>query len=363
MSNPQWSAPVIDCDGHLVESIPEMAEYLDPIARKMATNPGRNRSGVFPGLDGIHYPREAEIPDEQKAKARPYVTASEYRKGSGEDIVAFQEKAGLEASVLFASEALSVSFVQQSDYAVRVCRGYNDYVADRYRGVSDTLYPMGIIPMQNANEAVLELRRAVLDLGLRGVMLPSLGYPLHFGHDYYWPVYEEACSLGAVMGIHGGSSIGFGIDTFTSPWAARSVRHPVPLLLAMASFIGHGVLDRYPDFKIGFFEGGAAWPALLLDRMERDDEVYTTGTGTTRHLRSYFEGCNVLIGCEGNEDILTYLTDRVGIEAFAWASDYPHEVDVVAANNMIQETFERTDMSAEHKAAVMGGNARRFFGL
>ena len=35
----QWSAPVIDCDGHLVESIPEMAEYLDPIARKMATNP------------------------------------------------------------------------------------------------------------------------------------------------------------------------------------------------------------------------------------------------------------------------------------------------------------------------------------
>ena len=51
-----WSAPVIDCDGHLVESIPEMAEYLDPIARKMATNPGRNRSGVFPGLDGIPLP-------------------------------------------------------------------------------------------------------------------------------------------------------------------------------------------------------------------------------------------------------------------------------------------------------------------
>ena len=146
MSNPQWSAPVIDCDGHLVESIPEMAEYLDPIARKMATNPGRNRSGVFPGLDGIHYPREAEIPDEQKAKARPYVTASDYRKGSGEDIVAFQEKAGLEASVLFASEALSVSFVQQTDYAVRVCRGYNDYVADRYRGGQRHALPAGHHP-------------------------------------------------------------------------------------------------------------------------------------------------------------------------------------------------------------------------
>jgi predicted TIM-barrel fold metal-dependent hydrolase len=358
-----WNAPVIDCDGHLVESIPEMAEYMDPTIKGMATNPSRNRSGVFPGLDGIHYPRESEIPEEQKEKAREYVTASDHRKGSGEDIVAFQQKAGLEASVLFASEALSVGFIQQTDYAVRVCRAYNDYVADRYRGVSDKLYPLGIIPMQNAEAAVVELRRLVVELDLKGAMLPSLGLSLHFGHDYYWPVYKEAASLNAVLGIHGGSSIGFGADTFTSAWAARAVRHPVPLLLAMASMVYHDVLDTFPGFKIGFFEGGAAWPALLLDRMERDDEVYTTGTGTKRPLRSYFESGQVLIGCEGNEDILTYLSGKVGVEAFGWASDYPHEVDVVAANHMIQETFDRDDMSHDEKAAIMGGNARRFFGL
>ncbi|MDA1036687.1 MAG: amidohydrolase family protein [Chloroflexi bacterium] len=358
-----WDSPVIDCDGHLIESIPELAEFMDPSIRRTATNPGRNRSGVFPSIDGIHYPRENEIPDDQKAKAREYVQASEHRKGSGEDIVAFQERVGIETSILFASEALSVGFIQQSDYAIHLCRAYNDYVAERYRKVSDTLYPMGILPMQNAEAAAEELRRMVRELDLKGAMLPSLGMPLHFGHDYYWPVYEAAAELGAVLGIHGGSSLGFGADTFTNSWAARSVRHPVPLLLALTSMVNHGVLDRSPDFKIGFFEGGAAWPVLLLDRMERDDEVYTTGTGTKHSLRHYFESGQVLIGCEGNEDVLTYIKGKVGVEAFAWASDYPHEVDVVAASHMISETFERSDMSAVEKAAIMGGNAKRFFGL
>jgi predicted TIM-barrel fold metal-dependent hydrolase len=97
--------------------------------------------------------------------------------------------------------------------------------------------------------------------------------------------------------------------------------------------------------------------------MERDDAVYTTGSGNAHPLRHYFESGQVLIGCEGNEDILSYLSGKVGVEAFAWASDYPHEVDVVAAGQMIEEAFARADMSSSEKAAIMGGNARRFFGL
>jgi hypothetical protein len=57
------------------------------------------------------------------------------------------------------------------------------------------------------------------------------------------------------------------------------------------------------------------------------------------------------------------LAKRAGIEAFAWASDYPREVDLEAAKKMIQETVDRPELSAEEKAAVLGGNARRFFRL
>ena len=352
---------VFDCDGHIIESIPEMVEYMEPGIRDIALRPSRNRQGVFAGLDAIHYPRNLDECGNSQKPTRERVNASSHRMGCAEDWVAFLEKAGMEETVMFPSEGLSVGFFQQADYAVRVCRAFNDYVADRYQKVDKRLHPVGLIPMQDVKAAVKELRRLVVDLGLVGAMLPSRGLPLHLGHDYYWPVYEEAARLGCVLGIHGGSSLGFGADTFTDPWAARTLRHPLPLALEMVSLIQHGVFDRYRDLRIGFFEGGCAWIVLLMDRMDRDESVYTVSTGKRRSLQEYLSSGQILVGVEGNEEVLSYVATRVGIEALAYASDYPHEVDLVAAKQMIHETLERPDLSQSEKEAVLGGNARRFF--
>jgi predicted TIM-barrel fold metal-dependent hydrolase len=354
---------VFDCDGHIIESIPEMAEYMDSGIRDVALRPSRNRQGVFAGLDAIHYPRNLTESGEVMRPTRERVNASHHRMGSAEDWVAFLDKVRVERTVMFPSEGLSVGFIQQADYAVKVCGAFNDYVTDRYRKVDKRLHPMGLIAMQDIRAAVRELRRLVVDLGLPGAMLPSRGLPLHLGHDYYWPAYEEAAKLGCVLGIHGGSSLGFGADTFTDPWAARTLRHPIPLALEMVSLIYHGVFDRYRDLRIGFFEGGCAWIVLIKDRMDRDETVYTTPTGKQRSLEEYLSSGQILIGCEGNEDILSYISKKIGLDVFAYASDYPHEVDVVSAKQMIHETVERPDICRAEKEAVLGGNARRFFRL
>jgi len=352
---------VFDCDGHIIESIPEMAPFLDEADREIALRPSRNRQGVFAGLDAIHYPRNVGRSGEVIEPSRPRVDASNHRRGSGEDWLEFLNQAGIAQAVLFPSEGLSAGFFQQADYAARVCRAYNDYVSERYRKVDPRLHPVGLIAMQDVKAAVKELRRLVLDLKLPGAMLPSRGLPLHLGHDYYWPIYEEAANLGCVLGIHGGSSLGLGADTFTDPWAARTLRHPVPLALEFVSLVYHGVFDRYRDLRVGFFEGGCAWILLLKDRMDRDESIYTTPTGKQRSLDDYLSSGQILIGCEGNEWILPYVIKQVGAGCFAYASDYPHEVDLVAAKQMIHETGERADMTRAEKAAVLGENARRFF--
>jgi uncharacterized protein len=352
---------VLDCDGHIIESISEMVPFLDPVDREIALRPSRNRQGVFAGLDAIHYPRNIQKSGVVEEPRRPRVDASDHRKGSGEDWMEFLNKAGISQAVLFPSEGLSAGFFQQADYAVRICRAFNDYVSERYRKVDSRLHPMGLVAMQDVKEAVKELRRLVLDLKLPGAMLPSRGLPLHLGHDYYWPVYEEAANLGCALGIHGGSSLGLGADTFTDPWAARTLRHPVPLALEFVALVYHGVFDRYRDLRIGFFEGGCAWILLLKDRMDRDDSVYTTSTGKQRSLNDYLSSGQVLVGCEGNEWILPYVIKQVGAQCFSYASDYPHEVDLVAAKQMIHETIERPDMNHVEKAAVLGDNAKRFF--
>lgn len=350
---------VFDCDGHLIESIPELAEYMEPAIQRVATAPQRQRMGVFPSLDAIHYPN---VPELEGANPKELVRASNQRPGSGEDIAAFIEKTGIGATVLFPSEGLSVGFIQVSDYAVRLCRAYNDYVADRYRRVDPGLHPVALIPMQDPPAAAEELRRAVRELDLPGAMLPATGLPLHLGHEFYWPVYEAAAELGCFLGVHGGSNWGLGISTYKSNAASHVLHHPVPLMYAIVSFIYDGLLDRLPDLRVAFLEGGCSWTVLLLDRMARDAE-YRLGGTTKRGLRDYLTGGQVLIGCEGDDESLPYLAKRLGVEPFAYSSDYPHEVDLPAAQQMIRNTLDHEELTQAEKEAVLAGNAKAFFRL
>ena len=59
--------------------------------------------------------------------------------------------------------------------------------------------------------------------------------------------------------------------------------------------------------------------------------------------------------------ILPYVIKQCGADAFAYASDYPHEVDLIAAKEMIHSTIGRPDLTLEEKAEVLGLNAKKFF--
>ena len=198
---------ITDCDGHLVESIPEMVDYLDPLIRPVVTRQSRQRQGLFPSLDGYHYPGNEET---SFGESMGRVRASDHRTGSGEDILAFLEKSDIQDTVIFPSEGLAVGNIGLPEYAVRVCRGYNDYVADRFARISPRIHPMALIPMQDVPAAVEELRRAVRELGLVGAMLPSTGMPVHLAHELYWPIYKEAADLGCALGVHGGANVNIG---------------------------------------------------------------------------------------------------------------------------------------------------------
>jgi predicted TIM-barrel fold metal-dependent hydrolase len=222
---------------------------------------------------------------------------------------------------------------------------------------------MALIPFQDPDAAVVELRRAVKDLGLIGAMVPSAGLPLHLGHQSYWPIYREAADLDCVLGLHGGSAKGVAtaLDTFSVFSAVAGLHHSIALLVGLASLVGHGVFERYGNLRVGFFEGGCGWLVALADRVTRAEEV----TGRTRMAQLYglLESGRLLIGCEGNDGSLPHLIQRVGTAPFAWASDYPHEVDLEAARHMIQETVDHTELTREAKTAILGGNALRFFKL
>ena len=223
---------------------------------------------------------------------------------------------------------------------------------------------MALIPMQDVRAAVAELRRAVADLRLPGAMLPSTGLPLHLGHETFWPIYEEAEKLDCALAVHGGSNLeGAGLDTFTNFTASHILHHPIPLMAAMVSLVYHGVLDRFPNLRVAFMEGGCGWLASILDRAERDENYFDAQDQPRQKALEYLTSGRILIGCEGSESALAFLAQRVGISPFAYASDYPHEVDLPAARHEIEEIAKREDLTDKQKQAVLADNAKRFFKL
>jgi predicted TIM-barrel fold metal-dependent hydrolase len=52
----------------------------------------------------------------------------------------------------------------------------------------------------------------------------------------------------------------------------------------------------------------------------------------------------------------------VGFKPFMFASDFPHEISINNCMEEIDEVLDREDLKQEHKAAILGENARRFYG-
>ncbi|HTW88498.1 MAG TPA: amidohydrolase family protein [Candidatus Binataceae bacterium] len=347
---------LIDCDGHIVESIPELREFMDP-GIQMFADPNRafaESIAVFPGLDGIHH--LAGLPN--NPVERPSRAQNGQRLGSGEDWSALLDRIGLEHSVLFTSDGLGIGSLRLRDYVVRLCRAYNDYVSERFRKVDKRLHPMALIPMQFPSDAAIELRRAVKELGLPGAMVTSTGLPLPVGNEFYWPVYKEAADLDCPIAFHGGSNRGIGVDNFTSFVASHVVHHPVALMYAFLTLAYEGAIGRYPNTRFAFLEGGVEWVLLVLERVKRDQTFFAADS--VRHL---FENGRVLVGCEGNDHAIQYLAKDIGVQFLAFSSDYPHEAGAEAVQHEIEETLEEPTLSDADKAAILGGNARRFYRL
>src|SRR6266508_3920154 len=230
---------IIDGDGHVMEESAGIAKFL-PDNFKQARVPER----LFPPLDHFH----AFIGQTPPGTFQPV---------GPEGWEEFMEEVGIDNAVLYTTQGLSVGNIFHRDWAIALTRAYNDYVHQTYLVRSPRFKAMALIPMQDPDAAVEELARAV-ELGFSGAMLPSTGLKDHLGAKEYWPVYKEADRLGCALGVHGGAHGGLGFDHMNVYTPVGALGHPFGLAINFAGVVFNGVLDRFPNAKWGFMEGGVA---------------------------------------------------------------------------------------------------------
>ena len=246
---------IIDGDGHIMEDNAGIIAHMECAYREIAARKGT----CFPPLDHLHSGRAVETPPQrdQRAPVGPRRLARISRRCRHRlDRPLSDRRAILRQD-------------RQSDYAVAVCRAYNDWMSETYVKFNPRFKGMAILPMQDPQEAAKELRRAVTELGMLGAMMPSNGLAHPLGSKMYWPVYEEANRLGCCLAVHGGAHDRFGMDHMNMYVPVHALGHPWGLTINCADILYNGIFDRFPRVRIAFLEGGIAWLLLLLERLAR----------------------------------------------------------------------------------------------
>ena len=351
---------IIDADGHINDHAcgEEIARYMPK---------GNQMTRLFPEFDHLHF---RYLKRHRRETGNP----------TPDDWLKFLDKTGITWTVLYPTAGLAVGRIMAEEWAVVVCRAYNNWLYERYLNENPRLKGMALIPFQNVEAAVAELRRAVKELGMLGGMLPSNGEAIqgHLGNKIYWPLYDEAEKLGCSLAVHVGCLHHIGLDSFSTYYPAHALGHPFSLMIQAAGLLAHGVFERFPQLRVAFLEGGAAWVPFMMDRLDRSyhdghiqldlDGRLLGGPKEGEKASDYFKGQlragRIFVGFDCADDGLGTAVKKAGREPFLFGSDFPHEVfDAEKCRHEIDELLERDDLAQRDKEAVLRGNALRFYRL
>ncbi len=355
---------IVDADGHIFEDNAEMGKRMPEVFRDWKYAHGLFTSQPwFPPLGHLHTPTGKN---------------PEGAFGGGEHVgvehwLEFIDKTGIESAVLFPTGGLTYGHITSADYAISVTRAYNDWLAEEYVERSSVFKGMGLIPMQEPDAAIEELKRCIAELNMTGIMLAGTGLKGHLGSKEFWPIYAEAERLGCPLAVHAGNHIGFGMDDMNVFAPAHAIGHPLAMMIALGGLVFNGVFDKFPNLRFGFLEGGVAWLLFCIERFDsshenfkplswRDDLlVLPKGQSIKDYILGLIDRGQIFVGCEGDEFVLGAGIKAVGNAPFMFSSDFPHEVNTEKCLHHLEEIFEHEELSDDDRKAILYANADQFY--
>ena len=246
-------------------------------------------------------------------------------------------------------------YEQRADVAAEFARTHNDEMADLVRRHPQRFAGFATLPMLQPDAAVLELRRAVLDLGLVGSYIGSSFGERQLSDPVFEQLWEEHVRLGVPVVIHPGPSQP--VDGKRPPWDLDLISgFSTDETTAVAHLVLGGVLDRHPKL-VAIIPHGGGFAPYVRSRFEIAVEKRPWGRGLLR--RSFDQVWNQLVfDCLVHDALsLEYLIKAHGAERIllgtnfaAWDQD----------DHMI-ERLRNLSITPSEVQSVLAGNAKKLF--
>lgn len=329
--------PVIDADSHIRETPEDYGSRVPEEFRRI-------RHGYFPG----------DCWDRFLGRLGKQTIGM---KGYMEDM----DVEGIDLTVAYPTMGLSLSLVPQTDLQIALARAWNDYVGELQQQ-QPRLKAVALVSLKDIPAAVEELNRAITKCNLAGVMLHTHGHRKNLGAKEFWPIYEEAERLGVPVCFHGNSWGAEGQERWETFLQAHTVSFSFEIMQAFLGIVTCGVLERFQNLKVGFFEAGCGWLPYWLDRI---DEHYERRSEEAPLLKGkpseYVASGRVYVSFDPDDAMLPYCMERYGDDMWLFAADYPHWDTLFP--NATREVRERKDISDAQKRKVFFDNTNQFYNL
>jgi uncharacterized protein len=255
--------------------------------------------------------------------------------------------------------------------APQAARLMNDELAAFMAGKPDRFRGVALLPTVDPEAMLIELHRAVKDLGFIGAYLPVGPTVKRMDHPDFEPLYKAIVDLDVALWLHPSRPP---VPEYADEKASRFFEFQIEGWLsdtssAMFRIVFAGVFDRYPDIRIITHHAGGMLPtsAARADAMWNLFEFAgaTLPTKVSKpyidHFRKFY--CDTAVFGYAPK-VIDLAIDFFGPDRVLFGTDTPF--DATGGRYFTQQTLralEAVEASQLQKSALLNGNAKRILKL
>ncbi len=235
------------------------------------------------------------------------------------------------------TQAGSLVALGDEDLALTIIRMFNDACVDRMNESCDRINCMASLPYWDKDILNKEMRR-IVDLGIRGIVMPDRPERLSSGFlgpdgkvSPFWEEVFDVCNAtGTPLNFHLNSAL----DANSAIWdnlgfdqrlPIHAMLHHMGTCATMSNFMVSGILDKYPQLKIGLIESGAGWVPFVLEAMEHQLAEFRTAENRGLKLRpkEYFRK-HFWVTYWFETYAPKHMLEEIGVDRLLFETDFPH---------------------------------------
>jgi predicted TIM-barrel fold metal-dependent hydrolase len=284
--------------------------------------------------------------------------------------VAVMDELGVDRSLMFPTLAslLEERMRDNLDLTHAAIHALNEWMYEEWTfNYEDRIFATPVITLPIVDKAIEELEwcieRGAKTVLIRPAPVPGLRGSRSFGYPEFDPFWEKVVEADILVSMHSSDS---GYTRYTNDWTGPSEMLPFkldsfrymtgghrPIQDAMAAFVCHGVLARFPELRIASIEAGGEWIPAFVQHLG----------DTYKKMPNAFDGdpveqfTNNIYVSPFHEDDLGGIIDVIGADHVLFGSDWPHPEGLAEPTSYVDHLPK--GLPAGDVEKIMGGNLAR----